>query len=156
MIDYFEHMFPFLISLIFDFCICLLIVLVLSVFYYLTDNLTNYWCELKPVAWTACAYKDFLRLANPIDDKIVGFCVCIKALLNIFYSNKILSKILQSFFSQYFIIKINRILYCIWIGRLMRSMLRKLYTKLFSSIARHWVKHLTLFGKMSKWRIFSD
>lgn len=149
MIRDFEHMFPFLVSLVYLLFIFLFL-LILALYNNLTYYFTNNGCKLEPMARAACANQNLFRLSYPINKKIVGFSVSIITLLNIFNPYEILSKILQSFFSQLFIIIISCVLNCVWIQRLMRSMLGKFNTKFFCCVTRDRVKHSSMFCEMSK------
>ena len=149
MIRYFEHMFPLLVSLVYLLFIFLFL-FILAFYNNFTYYLTNNGCKLKPMPRATCANQDLFRLSYPINKKIVGFSVSIITLLNIFNPHEILSKILQSFFPQLFIIIICSIFNCIWIQRLMRSMLRKFNTKFFCRVTRDRVKHSSMFCEMSK------
>lgn len=78
----------------------------------LRRNITNNWCKLKPMSWTARTHKNLFTLrVHKVKNKILCWSMRVVTVFNFLYFNKLIFKYFLCYFSQIFILILKIILF---------------------------------------------
>jgi len=92
----------------------------------------------------------FLRLPHPINDEIVGLCVCVNAFLDCFHTDQVFAEVLKSLLTKFLVLVVGSVLGRVGVLRLLKTVLGEFYAKALCGVTGDAVEKLIELAIMSK------